>query len=213
MVDGRVVRQAQDPFGDEVALDLVAAAADGVDERPHRFLVGVIALLRAAAPTSIDSGPSSWVWMRAEPCSTADMASFSTVAMLMSDSPWARSAFHAPDPPQRMDAGDLLAHDRVGVAARLIGDRDQVGWAASGIVGLARPRPFSGAGLRMPPPIIIRSTARAVCRTRQPSLSALMRRESATRALVKNTSLKLAWPVICLMGRTSTPSWPMGSRK
>jgi hypothetical protein len=42
LVDGQIVRQAQDSLGDEVALDLVTAPADRVNERPHGFLVRVL---------------------------------------------------------------------------------------------------------------------------------------------------------------------------
>jgi hypothetical protein len=54
-------------------------------------------------------------------------------------------------------------------------------------------------------PTARRSFIRVVSETFQPPPTAPRRCESGRRTLVKNTSLKLEVPEICLMRRTSTP--------
>jgi len=54
---------------------------------------------------------------------------------------------------------------------------------------------------------------RVVLAAAHPLLRPPISAESATRASVMKTSLKRAWPVISLSGRTSTPSWSMSKAK
>jgi hypothetical protein len=54
---------------------------------------------------------------------------------------------------------------------------------------------------------------RVVLATRQPLFRPPMAESSATRASVRNTSLKSARPVISRSGTTSTPGWCMSMTK
>ena len=63
---------------------------------------------------------------------------------------------------------------------------------------------------RIPTP---RSKARVASATRQPSLTSPTTRSASVRAPSKNTSLNSEVPVICRMGRTSTPALVHGDEK
>jgi hypothetical protein len=65
--------------------------------------------------------------------------------------------------------------------------------------------PNPGSVSRKIRPMESRSAVRAVWRTLQPSSSSPTRLAAGTQALVKKTSLKWVSPLICLMGRMSTP--------
>ena len=60
---------------------------------------------------------------------------------------------------------------------------------------------------------MVRSLARVVSTTGHPSPTSPMRLPAGTRAEVKNTSLKMARPVISRIGRTSMPGWSMSMTK
>ena len=64
-----------------------------------------------------------------------------------------------------------------------------------------------------PAPSIVRSLARVVSATDQPSPSSPIWFAAGTRASVRNTSLKIARPVISRMGRTSMPGCSISMTK
>ena len=67
----------------------------------------------------------------------------------------------------------------------------------------------------MPPPLpmVARSFISVVSAQRQPSFTAPTRFSSGTRTSLKNTSLKSDAPLICLIGRISTPCASMSTMK
>ena len=58
-----------------------------------------------------------------------------------------------------------------------------------------------------------RSKARVASATRHPSFTSPTTRSAPVRAPSKNTSLNSEVPVICRMGRTSTPGWSIGTSR
>ena len=64
-----------------------------------------------------------------------------------------------------------------------------------------------------PAPRLVRSKERQVTATAHPLSISPITSAWETRASVKNTSLKVAPPVISLSGRTSTPGWSMSMTK
>ena len=75
----------------------------------------------------------------------------------------------------------------------------------------ARPSRSSKLPPRRPWPLVSRSKPRMVSATFQPSPTSPMRMSSPTRTPVRNTSLNEAPPVICRIGRTSSPGASSGT--
>jgi hypothetical protein len=196
-------RQAEDPLADDVLLDLVGAAVDGLGPAEQEGALELVELVgeplghQAGRPPDVH-GQLAQLPVPAGPVQLDDRGLGR-----------GHRAVDARQAAQRVEAQDLELGVGAGQRWRMTGSRCAPLARATATRWSSSRRKESWWPSRATP----RSKARVARATRQPSPTSPTTLSAGGPGPSKNTSLNSEVRVSWVMGRTSTPGWSMGTRR